>query len=186
MHLTGWSKEFSARISVPLGEKSSRAKLNFLQGIHEMTFSTLGIRLFRMSIIRWPIFIALLLNTNSAKRSIFSCASETAALGTSKNASSRTSFLYEATLAGTDTPKLPKTLVWYHHEPTWQTVARGRIDFGLSDFSLNVTYEDDFGINAGLKAAVVTAGLELGGKFEDHQSTIWRLEGTFRRPSNHS
>jgi hypothetical protein len=49
----------------------------------------------------------------------------------------------------------------------------------MSDFSLSVTYEDDFGINAGLSAAVVGAGLGLGGRFEDHQSTVWRLEGRF-------
>jgi hypothetical protein len=130
-HVAGWSKEFSARISVPLGTSS-----------------------------------------------------ETGAIETSKKASSRTNLLYEATLTGTDTPKVPNSLVWYHHEPTWQAVAKGRISFGLSDFSLSVTYEDDFGINAGLKAAVVKAGLDLGGKFEDHQSTVWRLEGTFTRPSH--
>ena len=25
-------------------------------------------------------------------------------------------------------------LVWYPHEPTWQQVAKGRIDYGLDDF----------------------------------------------------
>ena len=53
------------------------------------------------------------------------------------------------------------------------------MNFGLNDFSLSVAYEDDFGINAGLKLAVANAGLDLGGRFEDHQSTVWRLEGTF-------
>jgi hypothetical protein len=61
----------------------------------------------------------------------------------------------------------------------WQNVAKGRVNFGLNSFALGLTYEDDFGVNAGLKAEVLQADLKLGGKFEDHCSTIWRLEGTF-------
>ena len=83
-------------------------------------------------------------------------------------------------MAGSDSPRLPENLVWYAHELTWQTVANGRIKFGLNDFSLSVTYEDDFGINAGLRSTVMKAGLDLGGKFEDHQSTVWRLVGKFK------
>jgi hypothetical protein len=59
-------------------------------------------------------------------------------------------------------------------------VAEGRLDYGLEDFSLVVTYEDDYGINANLKASAVGAGLELGGNFEDHQATIWRIAGKFK------
>jgi len=93
---------------------------------------------------------------------------------------STSQLLYEATLSGTQKPKLPKNLSWYPYEPTWQSIAKGRIGFGLKGFSLSVCYEDDFGVNAGLKVAVEKAGLELGGKFEDHQSTVWRIAGQFR------
>ena len=34
--------------------------------------------------------------------------------------------------------------------------------FGLREFHLNVTYEDDFGVNAGLKALAFKSGLGLG------------------------
>ena len=34
---------------------------------------------------------------------------------------------------------------------------------------MSVSYLDDFGIHASLKATVVKASLELGGKFEDHE-----------------
>ena len=71
-------------------------------------------------------------------------------------------------------------MVWYEHEPTWQSIAKGRINYGLQDFSLSVSYEDDFGVNAGLKVAISKTGLEVGGKFEDHESTVWRLEGQFK------
>lgn len=125
-HIRGWSKEFSARISVPLGD------------VDEPTTGEAG-----------------------AER------------GTSQ------SLLYEANLAGVE-PSLPDGLVWYHHEPTWQSIANGRLKYGLNDFSMSVSYQDDFGINAGLKIALAKTGLDVGGKFEDHQSTVWRLEGKFR------
>ncbi len=88
-------------------------------------------------------------------------------------------FLYEATLSGTDEPTLPEFQVWYDHEPTWQSIAKGRLQFGLQQFSLNVAYEDDFGVNAGLEASALGAGFELGGQFQDHAATTWRISGRF-------
>lgn len=125
-HVSGWSKEFSARISVPLADADDAS---------------------------------------------------TGEAGAKRGASQ--SLLYEANLAGVE-PSLPDDLVWYHHEPTWQSIANGRLKYGLNDFSLSVSYQDDFGINAGLKVALAKTGLDVGGKFEDHQSTVWRLEGKFR------
>jgi hypothetical protein len=49
----------------------------------------------------------------------------------------------------------------------------------LTRFSLDVRYEDDFGVNAGLKVQALNAGLEIGGNFEDHQSMVWRMKGSF-------
>jgi hypothetical protein len=91
----------------------------------------------------------------------------------------RESLLFKATLDGTTTPKLPTQLAWFPHEPTWQTIAEARIEFGLRDFALSVTYNDDYGVNAGLKAAISKVGLDVGGKFEDHVSTEWRITGKF-------
>jgi hypothetical protein len=125
-HVTGWSKEFSSRLAVPLPSSG-------------VTVGGNG-------------------GTSSA---------------------SGTSLLYMATLDGTSCPRIPDGLVWYHHEPTWQSIAKGRTQFGLNQFSLTVSYEDDYGVNAGLKLAVLQAGLAIGGKFEDHQSTVWRIEGEF-------
>ena len=88
--------------------------------------------------------------------------------------------LYEANLCGTTQPSLPEPLVWYPHEPTWQSIAKGRIKFGLTEFSLTVNYEDDFGINAGLKLTAGKSGLDLGGSFEDHCATTWKIHGKFR------
>lgn len=45
--------------------------------------------------------------------------------------------------------------------------------------SLTVSYEDDLGINLGLTASAQRAGMKLGGKFEDHQNTVWQIVGKF-------
>ena len=71
-HVTGWSKDFSARLSVPLGQ-----------------------------------------------------ASDTATMEAGKHSASRSSLLYEASLAGSDKPAIPTGLVWYAHEPTWQQLQKG-------------------------------------------------------------
>ena len=126
-HVRGWSREFAANLSVPLG-------------------------------------------------------SVDAGVETGAHSDSRARLLFEATLSGETEPKLPDGLVWYPHEPTWQSVANGRLRFGLHDFSLSVSYEDDFGVHAGLKASALKAGLEIGGKFEDHEATTWKISGEFRAP----
>lgn len=92
---------------------------------------------------------------------------------------SSSSLLFEASLENGLPARLPEDLVWYPHEPTWQAVARGRLEFGLQQFSLTVNYEDDFGVNAGLKLRVQKAGLDVGGAFEDHTATTWKIHGKF-------
>ena len=95
------------------------------------------------------------------------------------NRKSDSRLLYKATLPGTTEPTLPESLMWYHHEPTWQSIAEGRLKFGLRKFALNVTYKDDYGVNAGLKVAAKKAGLKLGGRFKDHKATVWEISGKF-------
>lgn len=102
-----------------------------------------------------------------------------AELAASRTSSGGSSLLFEATLNNEQSPAIPKNLVWYPHEPTWQAIAVGRIEFGLSQFSLTVNYEDELGINAGLKVRAQKAGLDLGGNFEDHTATAWKIHGTF-------
>jgi hypothetical protein len=100
-------------------------------------------------------------------------------LSASKTTSTASRLLFDAVFDNRTTPKLPENLVWYPHEPTWQTVAKGRLEFGMQQFSLSVNYEDDFGVNAGLKLRSQNAGLELGGAFEDHMTTTWKIHGKF-------
>lgn len=76
-------------------------------------------------------------------------------------------------------PRVPTDLVWTPHEPLWQEVAAARTESGLTEFVIDVRSTDDFGVNADLKILIQKAGLDAGGKFFEHQDTVWRLEGTF-------
>jgi hypothetical protein len=98
---------------------------------------------------------------------------------TEKASSNESSLLFEADLDNNCQPTVPENLAWYLHEPTWQAIAQGRTKFGLQEFSLTVNYEDDFSINAGAKLQVQKAGLDLGGTFEDHTATTWKISGKF-------
>jgi len=102
-------------------------------------------------------------------------------VGVSANKKSETSrrILYEAELEGSKSPELPDSLVWYKHEPTWQKVSEGRLRFGLKKFSLKLQYQDDYGVNAGLKIKAQKVGLDLGGDFQNHESTTWSINGEF-------
>lgn len=76
-------------------------------------------------------------------------------------------------------PCVPDNLVWLPHEPLWQEVVDARLTAGLRSFVLDVRSFDDYGVNASLKALVAKSGLEVGGSFVEHRSTVWRMEGTF-------
>ena len=95
---------------------------------------------------------------------------------------SETHLLFEAKLPGDVKPRVPDGLWWYPHEPTWQSIANGRLRFGLQNFSLTVSYDDDFGVNAGLKVSAQKVGLDVGGNFEDHMATTWKIVGEFGTP----
>lgn len=78
-----------------------------------------------------------------------------------------------------EVPRLPANLVWYQYEPTWQWVGEGRINFSLKEFILDVSCREDFDINLSLKNKLDRAGFNVGGEFERHIPTMWRLFGEF-------
>ena len=102
-------------------------------------------------------------------------------VGGSVGANTRTSenVLFHASLRGSDSAAMIENPVWFPHEPTWQAVAKLRLDYGLDVFSLTVNYEDDFQVTANLTAAIESAGFQVGGKFENHQATVWTMNGKF-------
>lgn len=78
-----------------------------------------------------------------------------------------------------DSFKIPEELSWYYHEPNWQSIANGRLNHGLKKFDLSIHYEEDFGVDADLKAKIESYGFNLGGQFEKLKSTIWEIKGEF-------
>jgi len=87
--------------------------------------------------------------------------------------------IFECTFENECEPSVPKDLRWYAQEPLWQEVGEGRLQHGMRTFSLEVTYNEDHNINAGLKAKLKKAGLDIGGAFRDHVATTWKMTGTF-------
>ncbi|WP_157663682.1 hypothetical protein [Sutcliffiella horikoshii] len=49
----------------------------------------------------------------------------------------------------------------------------------MKEFSLVVSYEDEFGVNAGLKKKISDCKFELGGSFVSHEDTVWKVRGEF-------
>lgn len=97
----------------------------------------------------------------------------------SSNSAQTSSILFKADFTNTTQPRLPDNMVWYSHEPNWQNVAKGRLSYGMQEFSLTVTYQDDYGVNAKLGAKAQKAGLDVGGAFGEHMSTTWKITGKF-------
>lgn len=92
---------------------------------------------------------------------------------------SQQTLLFDAELENSHPSSLPDNLVWYPYESTWQQVAKGRLEFGLKNFNLTLNYNDDYGINAGIKFKIDRAGLDAGGSFEKYTATTWRIYGNF-------
>jgi len=97
----------------------------------------------------------------------------------SAHSESGESVLFKATLKGSDNPRLIESPTWLPHESMWQTIADLRIECGLQEFSLSLNYEEDYQVNASLNAKIKDLGFDVGGKFEDHVSTIWTMNGIF-------
>jgi hypothetical protein len=93
---------------------------------------------------------------------------------TSRNA------VFEETYESTSTPAVPNGLVWYTHEPSWQAIARRRLEFNTKTFTAELTYIDDFGIDADIKVGLDDVGIRVGGSFTRFEATRREFEGSFR------
>jgi hypothetical protein len=90
--------------------------------------------------------------------------------------------LYLADLPGNVGRSLPGDLTWYWTEPTWQELARQRLEHSLREFRLLFQYRDDYGVTQRLAAGVQGVGLGAGGTFRQHVNTTWILAGEFSPP----
>jgi hypothetical protein len=80
-------------------------------------------------------------------------------------------------------PHVPDGIVWLQTEPLWRAVVNGRIEGGMTNFSLEIRYDKDHGIDADFAGKLQKNGFKLGGEFKRHQETVWTMEGTFAAAS---
>ena len=75
--------------------------------------------------------------------------------------------------------RLPDNLLWYNFEPTWKWVGEGRLNFGLDQYVVDLSYREDYDVNDHLRIKLEKSGFSLGGDLEKHIPTLWRLFGHF-------
>ena len=54
-----------------------------------------------------------------------------------------------------------------------------RLENGLESYSLEVNYEEDYGINAKVSAKLQKIGFDIGGSYSNIESTKWVMQGEF-------
>ncbi len=96
-----------------------------------------------------------------------------------RNTAQRQQAFFEETYRPSGPPCLPSNPIWFGHEASWQAVAQRRLSFRTEAFRAVLNYEEDYGVSASVKASVANTGVNLGGNFQDFESTCWRFEGEF-------
>lgn len=76
-------------------------------------------------------------------------------------------------------PRVPEGLVWFAHEPAWQALARRRVEYGVREVRAQLTYTDDFGVNAELRLGLEGLGVRAGGQAREFESTVWEIDVEF-------
>ncbi len=80
-------------------------------------------------------------------------------------------------------PEIPSGLLWFAHEPTWQALARRRLEYATDHCVAELAYDEDFGVDGGLALALERIGVRLGGSFRSFERTRWEFEVTFSQPT---
>jgi hypothetical protein len=96
-----------------------------------------------------------------------------------RNEKSGSHAMFEAEYPGNREPFVPDGLCWYPDEQTWQMIAHARIVGGAEKTSLEVKYTTNYGIDSGIVMAAWTAGVKIGGKFEEQRDIVWQLDAEF-------
>lgn len=87
--------------------------------------------------------------------------------------------LFEATYKNEVAPALPEGLLWYADEPAWQQIVKGRLEHGMTSFTMQLTYGEDQNFDASLKARAAKASVDVSGSYESQVATTWKMTGTF-------
>jgi hypothetical protein len=86
---------------------------------------------------------------------------------------------YSATFTPVLEPHIPDDLLWFPHEPMWQSMAKLRLRNGLDTCDLAIRFTSDYGVSGELAAKIQEVGLSIGGKFAEDTSTEWTISAEF-------
>lgn len=96
-----------------------------------------------------------------------------------RQGSSRSEGALKATFTPSAEPVLPADMAWFGSEPTWQQIAEARMARRLREIDVELSYEDDFGVNGTIAAQLLQSGFKLGGEFKQHEQTSWKFHSVF-------
>jgi hypothetical protein len=86
---------------------------------------------------------------------------------------------YEEVYQARNEVRLPDDLLWFHHEKSWQELARRRLEQETRSFIASLEHKDSYGIDADLLLGIQGMGLQLGAGFHEFQTSVWQFEGEF-------
>jgi hypothetical protein len=99
--------------------------------------------------------------------------------------------MWDIELQPVKSPYIPKDLVWYYHEPTWQQIAQSAVAGNYKKITLELRYQEDFSINskrikqieAGLIFFSQKEGLQWSKETEEllqkRKRTVWKFTACF-------
>lgn len=115
----------------------------------------------------------------AGKLSITLPATDAVEAGIDGQSGTQSKLLFEGVFNPSAPPTLPDQQAWFEYEPLWRSLADARLRANVETFSLEVTYDDDFGVSGSLKGQVQAAGFNIGGSFQEHLATSWRIDASF-------
>jgi hypothetical protein len=74
--------------------------------------------------------------------------------------------LISATLKPQGPAYVPNDLIWYSNEKFWKSMADTRLELGPETYSLSVSNDVNFGVDARVSAKVQGLGFDIGGIYD--------------------
>lgn len=76
-------------------------------------------------------------------------------------------------------PTLPDVQEWYHLEPSWQSLAKSRMNHGRKEFGSRVELEQTFRLSTKVIAGFKSIGLEFGAGHDQDTNFVLSVTGSF-------
>lgn len=87
-----------------------------------------------------------------------------------------------SSLVGSSWPQLHRAPCWYDHEPTWQALARSRLDADATSGLLKLAYVQDIAFDGRVDATLANFGLKASAGYKKSTSVAWEIKVVFGVP----